>query len=44
MNVSPQPTSDSQHFEVDSLTKVFSTDAFGGYTRNSVSLGMKYRY
>jgi len=26
MNVSPQPTSDSQHFEVDSLTKVFSTD------------------
>ena len=26
------------------FSKIYSTDAFGGYTRNSVSLGMKYRY
>ena len=26
------------------FSKVFSTDPYGGYTRNSVSLGMKYRY
>ncbi|MFV0281417.1 MAG: outer membrane beta-barrel protein [Rhodoblastus sp.] len=26
------------------FSKVFSTDPFGGYTRNSVLLGMKYRY
>lgn len=26
------------------FSRVFSTDAFGGYTRNSVALGMKYRY
>ncbi|MEI2735568.1 MAG: outer membrane beta-barrel protein [Rhodoblastus sp.] len=26
------------------FSKVFSTDAYGGYTRNSASVGMKYRY
>lgn len=26
------------------FSKVYSTDPFGGYMRNSVSLGMKYRY
>ena len=26
------------------FAKVYSTDPYGGYTRNSVSLGMKYRY
>ncbi len=39
-----QITSNVELLGAYEFSKVFSTDPFGGYTRNSVSLGMKYRY
>ncbi|MFO1134392.1 MAG: outer membrane beta-barrel protein [Rhodoblastus sp.] len=39
-----QLTSQVEMLAAYEFSKVFSTDPYGGYTRNSVSLGMKYRY
>ncbi len=44
LEASYQMTSNIEILGAYEFSKVFSTDPYGGYTRNSVSLGMKYRY